>query len=182
METACKQLFSWAKAPETERLTISVNISAAQFRASEFIAQTLDAIEINAINPRRLKLEITESVLLSNVDIVVGKMAVLREKGIRFSLDDFGTGYSSLAYLKRLPIDQLKIDKSFIRDVLTDPDDAAITRTIIALAHSMELDVIAEGVETDAQRQFLETHGCHSYQGYLFGRPTPIESIQQYLV
>jgi EAL domain-containing protein (putative c-di-GMP-specific phosphodiesterase class I) len=106
---------------------------------------------------------------------------MLREKGISFSLDDFGTGYSSLSYLKRLPIDQLKIDKSFIRDVLTDADDAAITRTIIALAHSMELEVIAEGVETDAQRQFLEAHGCLAYQGYLFGRPTPIAGLQQYL-
>jgi len=161
---------------------ISVNISAAQFRATDFIDQTLETVELHGINPHRLKLEITESVLLSNVDVVVGKMFVLKERGISFSLDDFGTGYSSLSYLKRLPIDQLKIDKSFIRDVLTDPDDAAITRTIIALARSMELDVIAEGVEMEEQRQFLEAHGCLAYQGYLFGRPTPVEGLQRYLL
>jgi EAL domain-containing protein (putative c-di-GMP-specific phosphodiesterase class I) len=130
-------------------------------------------------NPRRLKLELTESLLVSNVGQVIEKMFALKAKGVGFSLDDFGTGYSSLAYLKKLPLDQLKIDQSFIRDVLTDPNDASIARTIIALAHSLNLGVIAEGVETAAQRDFLASSGCHAYQGYFFSRPLPLSDFER---
>lgn len=181
IETACAQLVSWAARPETAHLTLAVNVSAVQFRNHEFMDHTLATVERSGINPRKLKLEITESLLLNNVEGIIEQMFKLKAKGIGFSLDDFGTGYSSLAYLKRLPIDQLKIDKSFIRDVLTDANDAVIARTIVALAKSMGLDVIAEGVETEGQRRFLADNGCHAYQGYLFGRPTPVEGLEQYL-
>jgi EAL domain-containing protein (putative c-di-GMP-specific phosphodiesterase class I) len=126
-----------------------------------------------------LKLELTESLLANNLEAIVVKMSALRSKGVRFSLDDFGTGYSSLSYLKRLPLYQLKIDQSFVRDVLIDPNDAAIARTIIALGDSLGLAVLAEGVETEGQRQFLADSGCHSYQGYLFSRPLPIAEFDR---
>jgi EAL domain-containing protein (putative c-di-GMP-specific phosphodiesterase class I) len=132
-------------------------------------------------NPNKLKLELTESLLLNNVEDIIAKMTILKARGLSFSLDDFGTGYSSLAYLKRLPLYQLKIDQSFVRDILTDPNDAAIARTIVALAQSLGLSVIAEGVETDAQRDFLARNGCHAYQGYLFSKPVPIEQFEALL-
>ncbi len=137
------------------------------------------ALRAHRINPARLKLELTESLLVENVGEIIEKMFALKAKGVGFSLDDFGTGYSSLTYLKRLPLDQLKIDQSFVREVLIDPNDAAIARTIVALAHSLGLGVIAEGVETDAQREFLAVNGCHAYQGYLFGRPLPAKEFEQ---
>lgn len=180
MESACAQLVSWAAIPETSHLTLSVNVSAVQLRDQEFMDHTLATVEASGINPRRLKLEVTESVLLNNVEDIIEKMFELKARGIGFSLDDFGTGYSSLSYLKRLPIDQLKIDKSFIDEVLTDVNDAVIVRTIIALAKSMELDVIAEGVETEGQRQFLADNGCLAYQGYLFVRPMPVKGLERY--
>ena len=133
----------------------------------------LTAIEETGADPRRLKLELTESLLLDDIEATVVKMTTLKGAGVSFSLDDFGTGYSSLVYLKRLPLDQLKIDRSFVRDVLIDPNDAAIARTIVALAQSLGLSVIAEGVETEAQRLFLAEHNCRAYQGFLFGRPAP---------
>jgi EAL domain-containing protein (putative c-di-GMP-specific phosphodiesterase class I) len=141
----------------------------------------LAVLELTGANPRKLKLELTESLLVDDVEDTIAKMTVLKGRGVSFSLDDFGTGYSSLSYLKRLPLDQLKIDQSFVRDVLIDPNDAAIARTIVALAHGMGLGVIAEGVETVEQRDFLASNGCHDYQGFLFSRPLPLEGFEQFL-
>jgi len=127
-----------------------------------------------------LKLELTESLLVENVQDIIEKMFALKAKGVGFSLDDFGTGYSSLSYLKRMPLDHLKIDQSFVRDVLSDPNDAAIARTIVALAQNLGLGVIAEGVETEAQQEFLASAGCHAYQGYFFSRPLPIDDFEEF--
>ena len=181
LETACTQLALWATQPETAQLSMAVNVSARQFRQADFVQQVLDAIEGTGAPAHRLKLELTESLLVTNVEDVITKMRALKAQGVGFALDDFGTGYSSLAYLKRLPLDQLKIDQGFVRDILVDPDDAAIARTVIALAHSLELGVIAEGVETEAQRDLLAQMGCHAYQGYLFGRPLPIAEFEALL-
>ena len=179
LQTACTQLTVWAARPETADLTVAVNVSAQQFRQPDFVAQVLAVLATTGANPQRLKLELTESLLVSNVEDVIEKMVALKAKGVGFSLDDFGTGFSSLSYLKRLPLDQLKIDKSFVRDVLTDPNDAAIAKTIIALAQSLALGVIAEGVETSAQRDFLAQAGCLAYQGYFFSRPVPLEDFER---
>ena len=178
LETACTQLANWADQPALAALTVSVNVSAHQFRQPDFVAQVLDVLQRSGANPQRLKLELTESLLVANVTEVIEKMCALKAKGVGFSLDDFGTGYSSLSYLKRLPLDQLKIDQSFVRDVLSDPNDASIVRTIIALAKNLGLGVIAEGVETDLQRDFLASAGCHAYQGYLFSRPLPVGGFE----
>ncbi|MDB5840195.1 MAG: domain S-box-containing protein/diguanylate cyclase protein, partial [Herminiimonas sp.] len=175
LETACRQIADWAKRPETSRMTVAVNVSARQFRQPDFVGQALAILNNTGADPQKLKLELTESLLVANVDNVVAKMCALKAVGVGFALDDFGTGYSSLSYLKRLPLDQLKIDQSFVRDVLTDPNDAAIARTILVLGQSLGLDIIAEGVETADQRDFLAQHGCHIYQGYFFGRPLPAE-------
>ncbi len=180
LETACTQLAAWATRPEMVHLTVAVNVSARQFRHADFVDQVLAALKNTGANPRRLKLELTESLLVSNVEEVIEKMFALKAKGVGFSLDDFGTGYSSLAYLKRLPLDQLKIDKSFVRDVLIDPNDASIARTIIALAQNLGLGVMAEGVETEAQRHFLAGAGCHAYQGFLICRPLPLEDFEAF--
>ena len=177
LETACRQLSVWATQKDRALLTVAVNVSARQFRQVDFVKQVLAVIDATGANPARLKLELTESLLLDNVEDIIGKMRALKARGIGFSLDDFGTGYSSLSYLKRLPLDQLKIDQSFVRDVLTDPNDAAIAKTIVALAQSMGLAVIAEGVETVAQRDLLASFGCLAYQGYLFGRPGPVAAL-----
>ena len=170
LQTACRQLASWSAQPDHAHLTVSVNVSAGQFGHPEFMQQVLAAIASAGADPHLLKLELTESVMVKNPDDTIAKMAGLREHGIRFALDDFGTGYSSLSYLKRLPLNQIKIDQSFVRDVLADTNDAAIVRTILALGQILGLEVIAEGVELEAQRDFLARHGCHGYQGYLFGR------------
>jgi len=177
LEAACRQLASWGSRPETAHLTMAVNVSARQFRQQAFVDQVLQVIERTGADPRRIKLELTESLLVANVENTIDTMYALKEKGIGFALDDFGTGYSSLTYLKRLPLDQLKIDQSFVRDVLTDPNDAAIARTILGLGHTLGLDVIAEGVETADQRNFLAMHGCRAFQGYLFGRPVTAEQF-----
>ena len=140
-----------------------------------------EALERHRVNPKLLKLELTESLLLDNVDSVVNKMQALRALGVRFSLDDFGTGYASLSYLKRFPFEQLKVDRSFIRDIATDPDDAAIVRAIIAMGNTLRLSVVAEGVEADEQHVFLVEHGCTSFQGYLFGRPMPFDEFEETL-
>jgi diguanylate cyclase (GGDEF)-like protein/PAS domain S-box-containing protein len=174
LRTACRQLVAWAREPATRALSLAVNVSARQFRQNDFVAQVQAVLEETGADPQRLKLELTESVLISDVEDAIRKMGALRERGVRFALDDFGTGYSSLSYLKRLPLDQLKIDQGFVRDVLTDPNDAAIVRTILALAQSMELQAVAEGVESEGQRQFLLDNGCTVFQGYLFGRPGPL--------
>jgi len=177
LRTACEQLVAWSTDPALREISLSVNVSARQFRRGDFVAQVLAALHDSGADAQRLKLELTESMLLSDVEDAIRKMGALREAGVRFSLDDFGTGYSSLAYLKRLPLDQIKIDQSFVRDVLTDANDAAIVRTILALAHSMDLMAVAEGVETEGQRQFLLDNGCPLFQGYLFGRPAPLEAL-----
>ncbi|MBA4111034.1 MAG: hypothetical protein C0487_15730 [Leptothrix sp. (in: Bacteria)] len=178
MEAACDRLVSWASQPHLAALTLSVNVSARQFRQADFVAQVLALVQRSGANPDRLKLELTESLLLDDVEDIIGKMVTLKSHGIAFSLDDFGTGYSSLYYLKRLPLYQLKIDRSFVRDVLTDPQDAAIARAIVALGQNLGLSVIAEGVETQAQRAFLAEQGCHAFQGYLFSKPVPAEAFE----
>jgi diguanylate cyclase (GGDEF)-like protein/PAS domain S-box-containing protein len=178
LEAACAQLVEWSAQAETRRLTIAVNVSARQFRHPEFSNQILTLLRVSGANPYRLKLELTESLLLTDFDDVIVKMSELRSIGVGFSLDDFGTGYSSLSYLKLLPLDQLKIDQSFVRDVLTDPNDAAIARTILTLAHSLDLGAVAEGVETAGQRDFLLQSGCKAFQGYLFGKPVPVGLLQ----
>jgi EAL domain-containing protein (putative c-di-GMP-specific phosphodiesterase class I) len=178
LEAACRQLAAWAKRPELAHLTMAVNVSARQFRQSDFVEEVLDTLARTGARPDLLKLELTESVLVVNVEDVIAKMGALKAQGVHFSLDDFGTGYSSLFYLKRMPLDQLKIDQGFVRNILLDPDDAAIAKMVIVLAGSLGLEVIAEGVETQAQRDFLVELGCHAHQGYLFGRPTPIEDFE----
>ena len=178
LETACHQLAAWAAQPATAHLNVAVNVSARQLRQGDFVEQVVKLLASSGANPCRLKLEITESMLLDNVEQIIVKMGALKALGVGFSLDDFGTGYSSLSYLKRLPLDQLKIDQSFVRDVLTDPNDAAIVRTIVALAQSLGLAVIAEGVETAPQRDFLAAHGCHAYQGYLVSPPLPLAQFE----
>ena len=178
LETACAQLNVWHENEFTRELTISINVSAKQFYQPDFVAQVRDAVQRHSINPMQLKLELTESILLENVEDTIATMFALKETGIRFSLDDFGTGYSSLQYLKRLPLYQLKIDQSFVRDIVSDSSDKAIVRTIIAMAKSMELEVIAEGVETLEQQQLLLNKGCMYFQGYLFGRPVPIVEFE----
>jgi diguanylate cyclase (GGDEF)-like protein/PAS domain S-box-containing protein len=177
LEQACAQLKLWSMHLDTAHLALAVNVSARQFRQPEFASQILLMLEATGANPARLKLEITESLLVTDVDDAIRKMTELRRVGVRFALDDFGTGYSSLAYLKRLPLEQLKIDQSFVRDVLTDPNDAVIAQTILALGQSLGLTVVAEGVETEGQRNFLLHHGCKVFQGYLFGKPVPIAEL-----
>jgi diguanylate cyclase (GGDEF)-like protein/PAS domain S-box-containing protein len=180
LETACQQLAAWAAQPAMEHLSIAVNVSAQQFRESNFVEQVLATLERTGGNPRRLKLELTESVLIADAEDVIVKMNALKAIGIGFAIDDFGTGYSSLSYLKRLPLERLKIDQSFVRNILMDPDDAAISRAVIAMATSMGLGVIAEGVETEAQSDFLASLGCHNYQGYLFSKPLPVAEFEAF--
>jgi diguanylate cyclase (GGDEF)-like protein/PAS domain S-box-containing protein len=178
LETACAQLKVWQQGKLTGHLTLAVNVSAKQFRQADFADQVQAAMQRHGIKPKLLKLELTESLLQENILDTIATMNTLKEIGVEFSLDDFGSGYSSLQYLKRLPLDQLKIDRSFVRDVATDSSDKAIVRTIIAMAHSLNIDVIAEGVETEEQRQLLLENGCIHYQGYYFGRPAPIEEFE----
>jgi diguanylate cyclase (GGDEF)-like protein len=181
LASACAQLALWATRPSMAHLSMAVNVSARQFREPDFVDSVLAVINRTGARADRLKLELTESVLVENVQDVIEKMSALRARGVTFSLDDFGTGYSSLSYLKRLPLDQLKIDRSFVRDILVDPNDADIARTIVALARSFNLGVIAEGVETEAQRDFLAVAGCHAYQGFLFCKPLPIQGFEQFV-
>lgn len=181
LETACSQLKAWEQEALTRTLYLSVNVSAKQFHQADFVAQLKAVVQRHAINPMLLKLELTESLLLDNIEGTVATINALKEIGIRFSLDDFGTGYSSLQYLKRLPLDQLKIDQSFVRDLATDSSDKVIVRTIIVMAQSLGLNVIAEGVETEEQRQLLLDMGCTNYQGYLFSKPVPIEQFEELL-
>ena len=178
LDTACAQLRSWQVDALTRDLTLSVNVSAKQFHEANFVSQVLDAVQRHSIDPRLLKLEPTESILLENIGETVETMNALKAVGVHFSLDDFGTGFSSLQYLKRLPLDQLKIDQSFVRDLVVDINDQVIVRTIIAMAQSLNLDVIAEGVETEQQQLLLQENGCNHYQGYLFGKPVPIKEFE----
>jgi diguanylate cyclase (GGDEF)-like protein/PAS domain S-box-containing protein len=180
LNTACRQLAAWASNPTLTNLTVSVNVSVQQFRQHDFVEQVQKALFNSGANPHRLKIELTESLLVDNLNDIVGKMHAIKSFGVGFSLDDFGTGYSSLSYLKLMPLDQLKIDQSFVRDVLIDPNDAAIAKTIVGLAQSLGFGVIAEGVETEGQRDFLEIAGCHAYQGYFFSRPLPVQQFENY--
>lgn len=183
LENACAQLKQWGGNPGTRDLALSVNVSRSQFREEEgFVAQVRSLLDSNGIDPALLKLEITESMAMHDVEHTIGIMRQLKRLGVSFSLDDFGTGHSSLSNLKRLPLDQIKIDQSFVHDLATNSNDAAIVKTIIAMAHSMKLDVIAEGVETEEQRQFLAIHGCNAFQGYLFGKPVPGGELGQALL
>ena len=179
LRTACEQLVIWAKEPATRHLTLAINVSARQFRQIGFVEQVMDVIKQTGADATRIEIELTESLLVNNMDDVVGKMRALKSCGVRFALDDFGTGYSSLSYLRQLPLDQLKIDQSFVRDVLVDQNDAVIARTIVGLGITLGLSVIAEGVETEGQRSFLAANGCRAYQGYLFGRPMPAEEFDE---
>lgn len=181
LEAACQQLVAWAAQPALKNLSLAVNVSVQQFRHPEFVSQVLGTLQRTGARPDRLKLEITESLLMVSVEDVIAKMDILRGQGVGFSLDDFGTGYSSLTYLKRLPLDQVKIDASFVRDLLTDPNDAAIVRSIVALAKSLNLMVVAEGVETQEQCDVLAAENCHAYQGYLFSRALPPEEFVRYV-
>ena len=181
LEAACNQLVAWEKQPETAELLLAVNVSVYQFRQPDFVQQVLQILEKTGANPFRLKLELTESLLANNLEDIIEKMTLLKTKGVGFALDDFGTGYSSLSYLKQLPLDQLKIDQSFVRDILTDPNDAAIARAVVTLAQSLGLEVIAEGVETEEQREFLLQNNCYIYQGYLFSQPMPIDKFEVYI-
>ncbi len=183
LQTACKQLKAWQADPLTSHLQLAVNVSARQFRQPDFVEQVFEVLKETGVDPFKLGLEfeLTESLVLHDIDDSIGKMQALRDMGIRFSLDDFGTGQSSLSYLKRLPLDQIKIDQSFVRDVATDQNDAVIVRTIIGMAENLGLNIIAEGVETEQQRDFLERNGCLAHQGYLFGTPLPIEEFQEQL-
>jgi diguanylate cyclase (GGDEF)-like protein/PAS domain S-box-containing protein len=177
LEAACQQLAHWAESSATMALTIAVNVSARQFKQPDFAQQVLDILRKTGADARRLKLELTESLLLSDSQDAIAKMSTLQRFGVGFALDDFGTGYSSLSYLKLLPLQQLKIDQSFVRDVLTDPNDAAIARTVLALGKSLGFSVVAEGVENEGQRAFLRENGCTLFQGFLFGKPVPVQHL-----
>jgi diguanylate cyclase (GGDEF)-like protein/PAS domain S-box-containing protein len=178
VQTACQQLKAWQSQPALRDLTLAVNVSARQFHQPDFVDQVRRVLVETGAKPSHLKLELTESVVLEQVEDTIAKMEKLKLLGVSFSMDDFGTGYSSLQYLKLLPLDQLKIDQSFVRDITTDPNDAAIVQTIIAMTDALGLNVIAEGVETREQQAFLEQRGCHSFQGYLFGKPTPLGQFE----
>lgn len=181
LKTACLQLVEWSSSDDLKHLTVAVNVSARQIRHIDFVKNLLSIIEETGADPNKLKLELTESVLVDNIEDTIQKMGALKSEGIKFSLDDFGTGYSSLVYLKRLPLEQLKIDQSFVRDILTDQNDATIANTIITLAQSLGLNVIAEGVETAEQRDFLAARGCTQYQGYYFSKPISAAAFKLYI-
>ncbi len=181
METACSQLKQWETHPHTSALKIAVNVSAKEFRQSDYVAQVERIIKASGINPMLLKLELTESIVIENMEDTIEKMNALKQFGITFSMDDFGTGFSSLAYLAQLPLTQLKIDKSFVDNIPGTKNNEMITRTIITMGHGLEMHVIAEGVETQAQREFLKANGCTAYQGYLYSRPLPITELEEFL-
>ncbi len=181
LRAACEQLNAWQQDPHMRHLQLAVNVSAIQFHHPDFVAKVCNVIAQYDAIAALLKLELTESVILDSAEEVIQKIQSLKNLGIRFSLDDFGTGYSSLAYLKRLPLDQLKIDQSFVRDITRDPNAAVIVQTIIGMTQNLGLEVIAEGVETEEQLALLKQYGCHAYQGYLLGRPVPIEAFEALL-
>ena len=178
LRTACRTLVTWSQQAETANLRLAVNVSASQFAQPDFVAKVQQIVQQTGARPDRLELELTESMLASDLEDIITKMLALKAQGICFSLDDFGTGFSSLTYLRRLPLDKLKIDQSFVRSMLTSPKDAAIAQAVITLGHSLKLEVIAEGVETQDQRQQLASMGCGTCQGYLFGRPVPLAEFR----
>ena len=181
LESACAQLALWSTQPALATLKVAVNVSALQMQQADFVDQVLGVLQKTGANPQRLSLELTENLLVVDVEHTVSKIQALKAHGVHFSVDDFGTGYSSLAYLKLLPLDELKIDQGFVRDILTDANDAAIAKMVIALAASMGLRVVAEGVETEEQRQVLAALGCEHFQGYLFSRPLPAVDLEAFL-
>jgi EAL domain-containing protein (putative c-di-GMP-specific phosphodiesterase class I) len=178
IETACAQLKAWQGHDRLKDLILAVNVSAKQLQDDDFVGQVKSIVGKYGIFPKSLKLELTESMLLNHVEETIEKIDTLRAFGVQFSLDDFGTGYSSLQYLKKIPLDQLKIDRSFVRGLETNHHDRSIVRTIIAIAQSLELEVIAEGVETEGQLQILKAEGCHLYQGFLLGVPMSIGQFE----
>ncbi|MDP2248227.1 MAG: EAL domain-containing protein, partial [Nitrosomonadales bacterium] len=179
---ACMQLKTWEDIEHAHDFQLAVNVSARQFRHPRFVEEIKHILEQTGARPDLLKLELTESVVLDNIEDAIQKMEELRKVGVRFSMDDFGTGYSSLAYLKQLPLTQVKIDQSFVRDIATDPNDAAIVQTIIAMSSTLGLNVIAEGVETEAQFEMLWQYGCLQFQGYLFGKPMMLDELEKILI
>lgn len=181
LRTGCRQLTVWSRRPETASIRLAVNVSACQFAQSDFVTRVLDIVRQTGANPLRLKLELTESMLAHDVDDIVAKMKALKACGIGFSLDDFGTGFSSLAYLGRLPLDQLKIDQSFVRKMLSSPQDSAIARSVVDLGNSLGFEVIAEGVESQEQLSFLSGMGCRMFQGYFFSRPVPVAEFDAFV-
>ncbi|MEY2689082.1 MAG: hypothetical protein RL375_3280 [Pseudomonadota bacterium] len=178
---ACAQLREWASQPDRRHLTLSVNVSPKEIGQADFVSNVLAIVDESGADARKLTVEITENLLIENMKETVDKMIELNRRGINFSLDDFGTGYSSLGYLKRMPLGELKIDRSFVRDVLCDSNDAAIVRIVIALGHELGLDVVAEGIETQEQFDFLAAHGCRMFQGYHFGMPVPLPDFHRFL-
>ena len=179
LQTACVQLQAWSANTVTERFVLSVNVSARQFSQLDFVSLVTRTLACSGVDPTKIKLELTESLVLHNVADTIDKMKALNDQGVHFSIDDFGTGYSSLAHLTQLPLQQLKIDRSFVRHIATNHNDAVIVQTIIGMAHNLGMAVIAEGVETEAQRACLERFGCPTYQGYLFGRPMPLHEFEE---
>jgi diguanylate cyclase (GGDEF)-like protein len=182
LHNACMQLKAWESRAATANLVLAVNVSARQFQQDDFVDQVTAQLEETGANPTRLKLELTESLVLDNVQNTIAKMNALKALGISFAMDDFGTGHSSLSYLTQLPLNQVKIDQSFVRNIGLQVSDSVIIDTIIGMASNLGLEVIAEGVETTAQRDFLLAHGCHLFQGYLFAKPVPIAQFEQALV
>jgi EAL domain-containing protein (putative c-di-GMP-specific phosphodiesterase class I) len=178
LNEACARLAIWKTQPDFEHLKLSVNVSAYQLRQPDFVEVVKTALEHSGAPPNRLKLELTESMLVKDVEDLIAKMEALAQIGVGFSLDDFGTGYSSLSYLKRLPLRQLKIDQAFVRDVETNKNAAAIAKTLISLGHTLGLTVVAEGVETRQQHAFLQSLGCSVFQGFLFSRPVDVASFE----
>ncbi len=178
LDQACAHLRRWQADPKMSHLILAVNVSPRQFHQPDFVEQVRTTIVHHGVDPRRIKLELTESLLLEAVEDVITKMRVLSELGVCFSLDDFGTGYASLSYLKRFPFDQLKVDRSFVRDLTVDSEDAAIVRAIIAMGNTLHLNVVAEGVEQEEQYSYLAEHGCDAFQGYLFGRPMELSEFE----
>jgi diguanylate cyclase (GGDEF)-like protein/PAS domain S-box-containing protein len=181
LETACARIRQWQETRRLDTLVLAINVSTRQFRQRDFVSQVVQALEASAIDPTRLKLELTESSVVADIEDAIEKMQVLKRYGVSFSLDDFGTGYSSLAYLSRLPLDQLKIDQSFVRNIGKQHSDGVIVQTIIGMARSLGMEVIAEGVETEEQRVYLEQHGCTLCQGYLFSKPLPLPEFEALL-
>lgn len=179
LRTACEQLAAWQSHPELAGVRIAVNISSQQILHEHFVTEVSSILNQTGADPALLELELTESLLVEDVEQTIEKMQQLRQRGVHFALDDFGTGYSSMCYLKRLPLDKLKIDQGFVQNVMTDPNDVAIIRTIVALGQSLDLAVVAEGVETREQQQSLSALGCCVFQGYLFSRPVPAKELEQ---
>jgi EAL domain-containing protein (putative c-di-GMP-specific phosphodiesterase class I) len=181
LKTACRQLALWRQQPDTRHLVLAVNVSASQFTRPDFVSGVLRIVSEAGADPGRLKIELTESMLANDLEDIIEKMTALKQHGIAFSLDDFGTGFSSLTYLRRLPLDQLKIDQSFVRDVLTSSNGAGIAQAVVTLGQTLGLEVIAEGVETLAQREFLSSIGCQLFQGYLFSKPVAIAEFDAFV-